>query len=121
MMRPPPRAHRPQEGPSDHERGEQENLDLVADLLDGHLLRSAHDRVSGVVDHDVHRRRSEHPAEHFVDLDRSREVENVDGQLASVRLAQIRESRRAANRRRDPVTVPECVFGEMATEAAGGR
>jgi hypothetical protein len=57
-------AHRLQEGPGDQHGSEQEDLDLVADLLDGHLLGGAHDCVSGVVDHDVHRSGLEGPADH---------------------------------------------------------
>lgn len=113
-------AHRLQEGAGDHHRREQEHLDLVANLLDGHFLGGAHNRVSGIVDHNVHRPGPERPADHLVHIGRPREVEDLDSQPVAVCLAQVFQSCRAADRRRNAVAVPEGVLGEMAAQSTGG-
>jgi hypothetical protein len=99
---------------------EQEDLDLVADLFDGHFLGGAHNGVSGIVDHNVHRPGPESPADRLVDVGRACEVEDLDSQPVAVRLAQVFQSRGAADRRRDAVAIAEGVLGEMAAQATGG-
>ncbi|MGW2411021.1 hypothetical protein ACWCV5_02385 [Streptomyces tubercidicus] len=63
----------------------------------------AHDRVSGVVDHDVHRPGLESPADHLVAVGRPGDVEDLGGQPVAVRLAQVLQSCGAADRGCDAV------------------
>ncbi|UVN56478.1 hypothetical protein NR995_19610 [Streptomyces albus] len=62
----------------------------------------------------------ESPADHLVHVGRAREVEDLDGQPVAVRLAQVFQSCRATDRRRNAVAVPEGVLGEMAAQPTGG-